>query len=175
VLAQGYTGRRGSPLTQSDVDGLVDRHKLREILEKKERELVLSTVADQHGALGRCAHILGMSSDDLEKIIKSLRLRREVDLLRERAIREALASRNLPLRLEWLGRGKYLDDLGIRERFVDSLTRDLEQLRLENEAETESLGDLLGSVAQQYEVPPDVLRGAIETLGLLEAWTMNER
>ena len=61
---------------------------------------------DEKGSLGRAAHAFGLTLDELEKLIGALGVEAEVEKVRERYTREALAPDNLSLRLDLLFRGR---------------------------------------------------------------------
>lgn len=168
TLSQGYLGRAGAELTVDDVEGLLDKHALREPLEKKERDALLGAVLDQKGAFGRAAHALGMKPKELEGLLKHLRIAREAKEIQERAIKDALSARNLPARLELVFKTRYLEDLGIerkfRERLHDELTEMVDEVR-DEAASAPALVDLL---ARRHALNPDTLRRALDALGLLD-------
>lgn len=168
TLDHGYAGRAGQALTVADVAQALERHGLLSRIEDRERGGVLSAVSEARGAMGRAANGLGVRLAELVDLVRELKLEREVREVRERFIREALAPRNLSLRLELLSRGRYLEDLDILERFRTMLKRDLEQLVSSVQDATHSAAELIELVARQQALQPDLLRRALEQLGLLE-------
>ncbi|MBL8915392.1 MAG: hypothetical protein JNM17_32105, partial [Archangium sp.] len=107
ALEQGYVGKRGKPLAIGDVEDLLEEHELFEQIEVKEKEGVLAALVENKGSLGKSAHAVGMNRDDLELLIGALGLEREVEEIRERFIKEAMAEANLALRLDLLFRNRY--------------------------------------------------------------------
>ena len=94
-------------------------------MEASERELVLSALSEQRGALGRVAWALDLRGPELTSLIATLGLGLEVDRVRERFRREALAPGSWTVRLDLFGRRKYLEDLGVERDFEDRLRGDL--------------------------------------------------
>ncbi|MGV3621487.1 MAG: hypothetical protein ACO1OB_11755 [Archangium sp.] len=175
TLEQGYVGRRGSALSVGDVEDLLEAHELFDVIEKKERDGVLAAIIEAKGALGRAAHGFGLKPDELEKLAGALGLEREIEQVRDRFIKEALAPQNLSLRLDLLFRGKYLDDLGIERRFVTSLTRELTSLIDEVKEAATTVPTLVDMVSRQHALHAESLRRALEKLGLLEPWLKDAR
>lgn len=175
TLEQGYVGRRGSALSVGDVEDLLEAHSLFEVIEKKERDGVLTAVIDQKGALGRAAQGFGLTHGELEQLIGALRLEREIKEVRERFSREALQSASLSLRLDLLFRGKYLEDLGIERRFVTSLTKELQELVDEVKDAATTVPTLVDMLSRQHALHAESLRRALEKLGLLEPWLKDVR
>lgn len=164
-LEQGYVSRRGRGVMVGDVLAALARQRLQPQLERLEREAVLSALTDNRGALARAAHALGMTDAELEQLIGDLGLAREVGEIRERFVREALSARNLPLRLDLVGRSRYLEDLGIEPRFREALERDLRALLDEAPAGEEAEARVAG-VARRHGLNPELLRKAMDKLGL---------
>jgi hypothetical protein len=168
TLDQGYLGRRGAPLTLTDVEAVLERHKLAAALSTRERDAIVAAVAESRGALGKAAGALNMKDGELEQIIDHLHLRKAIDELRERFAREALSPRNLSYRLELVPRRRYLEDLGLERKFPAALERDLRELVAEVKDGVGSVSELIDLLARQHALVPDLLRRAFETLGLLE-------
>ena len=124
ALAHGYTGQRGEP-SAPELDELLARHGLLEAVEASERELLLSALSENRGALGRVAWALGLRGPELAALVSRLGLGPEVDRLRERFRKEALTPPSWTARLDLLGRRKYLEDLGLEREFEDRLRGDL--------------------------------------------------
>jgi hypothetical protein len=168
TLDQGYLGRRGAPLSLVEVEAVLERHKLSAALSTRERDAVVAAVAESRGALGKAAHALNMKDGELEQIIEQLRLRKAIDELRERFAREALSPRNLAYRLELVPRTRYLEDLGLERKFPDALERDLNELVAEVKDGVATGPELIDLLARQHALVPDLLRRALEKLGMLE-------
>lgn len=175
TLEQGYVGRRGSALSVGDVEDLLEAHELFETIEQKERDGVLAAVIESKGALGRAAHGFGLKPDEMEKLAGALGLDREIEEIRERFIKEALAPQNLSLRLELLFRSKYIEDLGIERRFATSLTNELSGLIEEVKEAATSVPTLVDMLSRQHALHAESLRRALEKLGLLEPWLKDVR
>lgn len=128
ALAAQYS-TRGKPISLHEVEGLLEHHGLLETLAAREHERVLSQVAEARGGLERAARELGLKNRaELLSLAKAVGAKKQVDLLRDRFVREALSPANLPLRLDLAGKFKYLADLGIAKQFDTALTRDLKEL-----------------------------------------------
>jgi hypothetical protein len=168
-LDQGYTGRRGEALDLEDVTQALERHRLLERLATKERQAVLVAVSEARGALGKAAQALALKDGELEVLVKAAQLGVEVSRLRDRYVTEAIAPRHLDRRLELLGRGKYLRDLGIEDRFLEALERDLRRLLDAARPGAATVDEALAQVAREQTLSPDLLRAAAERLGLLAA------
>lgn len=167
TLGETYTGRKeGQPLRTEDVERALEHHGLTDKLERKERQAVLGAYSEQRGAAGRVSFALGLSVPELNRLVKALGLAEEVELVRERFRRDALSPRNLAARIDLLGRGKYLSDLGIRRRFDDALKNDLKKLLQKYAPRARTREDLVGVVARQEGTQPELLSRAIEKLGL---------
>lgn len=170
TLEQGYTGRRGTPLSIGDVEDLLETHELFEAIEKKERDGVLAALIEQKGALGKAAWEFGLKHGELEQLIGALGLERQVDEIRERFVKEALDPRNLGLRLELLFRTKYLEDLHIDRKFNAALTRELEALIDDVDDAATDVPTLIDMLSRQHALHAESLRRALDKLGLLEPW-----
>ncbi len=168
TLDQGYLGRRGAPLSLTEVEAVLEKHKLATALATRERDAIVAAIAESRGALGKAAGALNMKDGELEQIIDHLHLRKAIDDLRERFAREALSPRNLSYRLELVPRKRYLEDLGLERKFPAALERDLRELVAEVQDGVGSVPELIDLLARQHALVPDLLRRAFETLGLLE-------
>lgn len=166
ALESGYTGDKG-PLKLEDVELALDRHHLTLRLVEKERDSVLGALSDARGAKGRAAHALGVSVQQLEHLISAAKLGREADELKDRFVREALSPKTLALRLDLLGRTRYLEDLGIEKKFSQSLANDLEALLDENADAAEDDHALIALVAKKEGLNAELLEKAVEKLGLI--------
>lgn len=168
TLSQGYLGRGSAELTVGDVEGLLDKHGLRERLEAKERDTVLIAVIEQKGAFGRAAHSLDIKPKELEGMLKHLRVSREANEIQERAIKDALSPRNLPARLELVFKTRYLEDLGIERKFRERLHDELAALVDEAREEAASAPALVDLLSRRHALNADALRRALDALGLLD-------
>ncbi len=175
TLEQGYVSKRGEALSVGDVEDVLEAHALFELIEKKERDGVLAAVIDQKGSLSRAAHVFGLTTDELEKLIPALGVAAQVDQVRERYIKEALSPENLSLRLELLFRGRYLEDLGIEKKFHQALTRQLGALVKEVKDAATTVPTLVDLISRQHALHAESLRRALEKLGLLEPWLKDKR
>lgn len=128
ALAPQYSSR-GKPVSLHEVETVLEHHGLLEHLAAKEHERILSQVAEARGGLERAARELGLKNRaELLSLARSVGAKKQVELLRDRFVREALSPANLPLRLDLAGKFKYLADLGIAKQFDTALTRDLKEL-----------------------------------------------
>lgn len=175
TLEQGYVGKRGTTLSVGDVEDLLEEHSLFEVIEAKERGGVLSAIVEGKGSLGRAAHDFGLTGEELEKLIGALDVGREVDEVRDRFIKEALAPGNLSLRLDLLFRGRYLEDLGIDRKFNDALKKQLSALVAEVKDAATTVPTLVDMLARQHALHTESLRRALDKLGLLEPWLKDVR
>lgn len=169
LLANAYAGPRGGDLKPEDVDALLSEHGLLDALAEREKARVLAAYAEQRGAAGRVAWSLGLSPAELERLVKVLGLREQVEETRERFRREVLAEPSLTRRLDLLGREKYLMDLGVKKRFHEVLRRELEKLAREELADADSLPALAERVARKHAAPADLVLRALERLDLADA------
>lgn len=175
TLEQGYVGRRGSALSVGDVEDLLEAHELFETIEKKERDGVLAAVIDQKGSLGRAAHAFGLTRSELESLVGALSVEPQIEEIRERFIKEALAPQNLGLRIDLLFRNRYVEDLGIERRFMTALTNELSELIDEVKDAATSVPTLVDMLSRQHALHAESLRRALEKLGLLEPWLKDVR
>lgn len=165
ALSEKFGGKRGV-MNALEVADVVKHHGLMDELETREREQLLSSISEHRGALGRVSWALGMSVTELDALIKEARLGREVEEVRERFRREALSPKNLTLRLDLLGREKYLADLGIKKRFSESLAADLRKIFRESASQGQSLSRAIDEVARKQGAPTELLSRAVEKLGI---------
>jgi hypothetical protein len=166
ALESGYTGDKG-PLKLEDVEKALERHHLTARHVEKERASVLGALTDARGAKGRAAHALGISLHELEQLISAAKLGREADELKDRFVREALSPKTLALRIDLLGRTRYLEDLGIEKKFSQALANDLEALLDENADAAEDDHALIALVAKKEGLNAELLEKAVEKLGLI--------
>ncbi len=165
ALVEQFEGRQGAPLAAADLDAAIERHGLAERLERRERELLLSAYREHRGASGRVAWALDLKPGELVRLVKAAGLANEVDEARERFKREALAS-DLRLRLDLLGRRRYLVDLGIVRRFNERLAADLLPLL---EGCLDGVGDLAAlaaAAAKKHGLEATQVERAVDELGL---------
>lgn len=128
ALSAHYASR-GRPIGLHEVEEALEHHGLLSGFAEKEREAVLSQVAQARGGLERAARALGLKSKaELLALAKAVGAKKQVEDLRERFVREALSPEHLPLRLDLAGKFKYLADLGIARQFDTALARDLKEL-----------------------------------------------
>lgn len=170
ALEQGYIGRRGKPLSIGDVEDLLEEHELFDQIERKEKEGVLAALVEHKGSLGKSAHAIGMNAGELELLIGALGLEREVEEIRERFIKDAMAEANLAQRLDLLFRTRYLEDLGIERRFAGSLEKQLRALVDEVRDAATSVPTLIDLLSRQHGLHAEGLHRALEKLGLLTPW-----
>lgn len=175
TLEQGYVSKKGIDLSVGDVEDVLELHQLFELIEKKERDGLLAAVIDENGSLGRAAHAFGLTLDELEQLVGALGVTAEVEKVRERYVREALAPDNLSLRLELLFRGRYLEDLGIDRKFQQALTKQLAELVNEVKDAATNVPTLVDLLSRQHALHAESLRRALEKLGLLEPWLKDKR
>ena len=157
--------RRGVAPSPDDVDALLERHKLTKAIARKERETILSALTESHGDLAKVAYGMGLNSFEVDRLIAAIGIRGEVTEIRDRWVREALSTGNLPMRLEMLGRGKYLADLKIVRRFKEALLRDILEM-LEALPVMADLDQLVTLACKRHALSAQSLRNAIERLGI---------
>lgn len=167
-LAEQFEGRSGAALNELDVMTAVERLGLRQRLRDKERELILARYREHRGASGRAAWALGISQGELARLVKSLELGREVEEIRERFRREALAHGNLRHRLDLAGRTRYLADLGIQRRFRESLAGELRALFVAALPGCRALPELIAAAARREGLPSELLSRTAQKLGMNE-------
>lgn len=171
TLETGYSGRAGAPLTVADVEGALTRHQLLAVIEKKEREKVLSALTEARGSGPIAAKELGIKIGELDGLVQDLRLKREAAQIKERFVREALDPANLSLRLTLLGRQRYLVDLQMEKRFTDALTRDVTKLLDDSAEAATTVHELVMLTAKKHALVPDLLNRAVDRLGLTRRYT----
>ncbi|MBI3184724.1 MAG: hypothetical protein HYZ28_21520 [Myxococcales bacterium] len=164
AIAGQFESRGGRPPSLAELMAAADRHGLRPGLERREREVVLSRYREHRGASGRAAWAMGLSLRELEQLVESAGLSRDVEELREHFRREALSSADLRTRLDLLGRSRYLADLGIEREFQASLAAEVRALLEESRAEGEAA---VAQAARRVGVSPELLERAAGKLGIL--------
>src|SRR5262249_4907910 len=163
ALDGGTLGRRGGDPQPHEVEELLAEHGLLDDAEARERELVLGALDEHRGALGRVAWVLGVRPAELRAMVERLGLDAEVERARERFRREALAPAHWTMRLDLLGRRKYLEDLGLERSFDERLRTDLSsELSRTDAADPERIPHL----ARKLGVPPELLARSLTRLGL---------
>ncbi|CAM4223420.1 hypothetical protein MYXA107069_00480 [Myxococcus xanthus] len=167
ALSQRFNGARGE-LTQVDLENVLRDHALMDAMVEKERRQVLDGFTTQRGAAGRVAWALGLSPSELQRLVSMLSLTEDVEALRERFRREALATPHLTHRLDLLGREKYLTDLGIQKKFADTLRKELERLVGDVLHDAGDLHELADAVARKHGAPSELVFRAFERLGLAD-------
>ncbi len=169
ALAEEYGGKKeGQVLRTEDLERALEHHKLFEPLQKKERDSIIGAYTEQRGATSRVAWALGLTVPELNRLIRALEIKDEVEQIRERYRREALSPKLLAFRLDLLGRGKYLSDLGIRKRFDDALRGDLRKLLQSSARQARGADDLLDVAARREGTQAELLKRAVEKLGLAD-------
>lgn len=163
ALAHGYSGRQGGDPVPQEVDALLATHRLLDVAEAREREMVLGALSEHRGALGRVGYGLGLRPAELRALVEKLGLADEVERTRERFRREALAPTHWITRLDLLGRRKYLEDLGLERDFEERLRTDLAS----ELARADAGGpDRVARLARRLGVPPELLARTLSRLGL---------
>lgn len=169
ALGEQFQGRRdGQPLRTEDVERALTAHKLLERIEEQERVAVLGSLTEVRGAISRVALALGLSLSELNRLVKSLGITQEMEEIRDRFRREALSPKHLASRIDLLGRGRYLSDLGIRRKFDEALRGDLKKLLQSCAPRAQNTEDLIAAAAHHEGVQPELLSRAVEKLGLAD-------
>ena len=168
TLGEHYNGQRGGDLAISELEHALEHHGLLAGYAYREKQLVLAAYHDHRGASGRVAWSLGLSPQELQLLVGSLDLKSAVEDVRERFRRDALAAASLTFRLDLLGREKYLVDLGIKKRFIETLRREVDKLASAEAAEVSALPSLAERVGRRHAAPADALMRAFERLELAE-------
>lgn len=165
ALSETYGGRKDSqPLRTEDVERALEHHKIFAKLMRKERESILGGFTEQRGAMGKVAWAMGLTVSELTKLIRALGIGDEVDQIKERFRREALGGQNLGARLDLLGRGKYLSDLGIRRKFDEALRADVKKTLEKYSPRARDLGHLYELAARGEGTKAELLERAVEKL-----------
>lgn len=164
ALLRALSGGRTPPLTPEALDAALERSGLLERTARHERTLVLAALEEHGGALGRAAWSLGVRPPQLSAWVEELGLAEQVERLRERFRRQALAPAHWTARLDLLGKRKYLEDLGISADFERELSRDLRHALETTEG---SPAERTGTLASRLGVAPQSLRRSLLRLGLL--------
>lgn len=163
VLAEQYEGRRrGTPLSIAEAMELLAHHGLEDFLLQRERQTLMVVLTEQKGFLAQTAHVFGCTVDELQALITVDGLRDGVEALREKFRREALATPNVRLHLRLANRAKYLDDLGIRQRFEHLVGANLKKLL--DETPGENWNERLENLSVAKGLPLDGLKRAMVAL-----------
>jgi hypothetical protein len=168
ALLRALGAGRGSTLTAHSLDRALERAGLLEGAAEREHELVLATLEEQRGALGRAAWSLGVRASELLAWAERLGATAAVDRIRDRFRREALQPAHWTARLDLLGKRKYLEDLGVTADFERKLLEDLGRALDATPGLPEAR---IGSLANHLGVAPEILRRSLLRLGLLPATT----
>jgi hypothetical protein len=163
ALLRTLTANRASNVTAHVLDRALERAGLLETAAETERELVLSTLEEQRGALGRAAWALNVRAGELSGWAQRLGIASEVDRIRDRFRREALQPVHWTARLDLLGKRKYLEDLGVTSDFEHSVSEDLRRALETTDGSPEERTALL---ATRLGVAPEALRRSLLRLGL---------
>jgi len=153
-------------LSSQALDRALERAGLLAGATASERELVLSTLEEQRGALGRAAWALGVRPSELLTWAERLGATDAVERIRDRFRREALQPAHWTARLDLLGKRKYLEDLGVSADFERAV---LEDLRRALEATPGAAEERTALLATRLGVAPEVLRRSLLRLGLFPA------
>jgi hypothetical protein len=152
-----------SSVTAHLLDRALERAGLLEAAAQTERELVLSALEEQRGALGRTAWALNVRASELLGWADRLGIASEVDRIRDRFRREALQPVHWTARLDLLGKRKYLEDLGVTSDFEHSVSEDLRRALAATDGSPEERTAVL---ATRLGVAPEALRRSLLRLGL---------
>jgi hypothetical protein len=163
ALLRFLTSARASPVTAQLLDRALERAGLLEQAAETERELLLSTLEEQRGALGRAAWALGVRASELSGWAERLGITPALDRIRDRFRREALQPAHWTARLDLLGKRKYLEDLGVTTDFERSVEADLRRALAATEGAPEERTAVL---ATRLGVSPEALRRSLLRLGL---------
>jgi hypothetical protein len=167
ALGDQYGGRReGQPLRTEDVERALCHHGLLDKLAHKEREAILGAYTEQRGATSRVAFVLALTMPELNRLLQALGISEQIEEIRERFRREALSPKHLGARLDLLGRGKYLADLGIRRRFDEALKSDFRKLLHQHAGRARDARELFELAARHEATQPELFARAAEKLGL---------
>lgn len=166
LLSREVASKGSDRLEQADVDRALSKHGFEAGLAKRERELVLGGLMEHRGAIGRTAQSVGLDRRELESLVTHLKLAREVKEIRDRFAREALSNTAVGLRLSLLGRRRYLDDLGIAQKFDDALRRDLEPMLKDAALDTSSRDAAIALAARRQAIDETLLSRAVDELSL---------
>jgi len=159
ALARG----QAQDVTSQALDAALERAGLLERAAQTECELVLSTLEEQRGSLGRAAWALSVRPSELLSWAGRLGVTAAVDRIRDRFRREALQPAHWTARLDLLGKRKYLEDLGVSVDFERSVTEDL---RRALEATPGAADERTALLATRLGVAPEALRRSLLRLGL---------
>jgi hypothetical protein len=167
TLSGEYRGRAGSELSFEDLSEVLKQQRLIEDVQRTERDLIQQSYEEHRGASGRVAWALGMTIGELDQLVRAVGLESEVAKVREQFRREALAPGQLASRLNLLGRTKYLDDLGISEKFQTSLRKELRRALEHSTANAATVDAVVSEASRRLGIREELLSRAAGRLGLL--------
>lgn len=165
-----YLGKKGEALQVSDIEEALLHHDLRTVIAESEKQLVIAAVTEARGDLGRAAATLGMRTEELDHVVLNCGAAAEIAKVREHHAREALAHGNVRLKLELLGKPKYLADLGVEKRFRDALALELTELLDKALFAAKDVDGLVHEVARREGLPYEKLKVAVDRTGLSAAY-----
>jgi hypothetical protein len=163
ALLRALSSGRAQGISSQALDRALEAAGLLAEAVESERELVLSTLEEQRGAVGRAAWALGVRASEFLAWAERLGMTLEVDRIRDRFRREALQPVHWTARLDLLGKRKYLEDLGVTTDFERSVTEDLRRALEATQGAPEERTALL---ANRLGVAPEALRRSLLRLGL---------
>jgi hypothetical protein len=166
ALLRALASGRAQGISSHALDSALEAAGLLGQAVESERELVLSTLEEQRGAVGRAAWALGVRASEFLAWAERLGMTLEVDRIRDRFRREALQPVHWTARLDLLGKRKYLEDLGVTTDFERSVTEDLRRALEATQGAPEERTALL---ANRLGVAPEALRRSLLRLGLWPA------
>lgn len=166
ALLRALGSGRGQSVSPQALDRALEGAGLLEQAVESECELVLSTLEEQRGAVGRAAWALGVRGNEFLAWAERLGVTLAVDRIRDRFRREALQPVHWTARLDLLGKRKYLEDLGVTTDFERSVTEDL---RRALEATHGAPEERTAVLANRLGVAPEALRRSLLRLGLWPA------
>lgn len=161
-LSLQYAGRGGKPLSLTDVEELYRWHKLLEALQEQEQALLISAYSAHGGSDSKVALSLGMGVSSLRNLVRASGAENAVHEIKDGVKQTLLLEKRLPYRLEMAGRTRYLQDLGIENKYMDLLRKDL-LLLLRQEGKGKNS---LAKVALAHEMNPESLARTMARLGL---------
>jgi hypothetical protein len=164
ALLRTLSRGRNSGVTAHLLDRALEQAGLLEQAAESERELLLSTLKEQRGAVGRAAWALGVRANEFHGWALHLGITPAVDRLRDQFRREALQPVHWTARLDLLGKRKYLEDLGVAADFERAVTEDLRRALETTHGAPEERTAVL---ANRLGVAPEVLRRSLLRLGLV--------
>jgi hypothetical protein len=168
ALLRALASGRTHNVSAAALDRALEAAGLLERAVESECELVLSTLEEQRGAVGRAAWALGVRASEFLAWAERLGVTLAVDRIRDRYRREALQPVHWTARLDLLGKRKYLEDLGVTTDFERSVTEDLRRALETTQGAPEERTAVL---ANRLGVAPEALRRSLLRLGLVPGAT----